>query len=215
MTDSSPALALLEFDSIAAGIFAADAMAKKAPIDLLRAGTVQPGKYLVLIAGEVAAVEESLLAGQAVGGLAILDQVFLPHAHIGIVTALRGARDVQRLPRREDQMGLAIGVIETLTVAAVIRAADAGLKGAEVDLVELRLADGLGGKGLAVFTGRVADVEVAVEIGAGVLADPKVVVRQIVVPQIHADLAANLITGSRFRELSGPRLIGSDGGERT
>ncbi|MBI3286863.1 MAG: BMC domain-containing protein, partial [Chloroflexi bacterium] len=51
---AEPALALVEFSSIAVGIQAGDAMAKRAPIATLRAGTVQPGKYLVLIAGEVA-----------------------------------------------------------------------------------------------------------------------------------------------------------------
>ena len=67
-----PALALLEFSSIAAGIEAADAMVKRAPIGVIRAGTVQPGKYLVLIGGEVADVEESLAAGREVGGAAAL-----------------------------------------------------------------------------------------------------------------------------------------------
>ena len=44
-----PALGLLEFDSIAAGIAAGDAMAKRAPIEVIRAGTVHPGRYLVLV----------------------------------------------------------------------------------------------------------------------------------------------------------------------
>ncbi len=49
-----PALALLEFGSIAVGMQAADAMVKRAPIDTLRSGTVHNGKYLVLIGGQVA-----------------------------------------------------------------------------------------------------------------------------------------------------------------
>ena len=49
-----PALALIEFNSIAVGIQAGDAMVKKAPIASIKAGTVQPGKYLVLITGQVA-----------------------------------------------------------------------------------------------------------------------------------------------------------------
>ena len=51
------ALALVEFGSIAAGMHAGDAMAKKAPIARLVAGTVHPGKYLVLISGAVADVD--------------------------------------------------------------------------------------------------------------------------------------------------------------
>ena len=35
-----PALALLEFSSIAAGVFAGDAMVKRAQLDVIHAGTV-------------------------------------------------------------------------------------------------------------------------------------------------------------------------------
>ncbi|MCJ7708676.1 MAG: BMC domain-containing protein, partial [Anaerolineales bacterium] len=142
-----PALALVEFSSIAAGIQAADAMAKRAPIDTLKAGTVHNGKYLVLIGGQVADVEESLAAGRQVGGSSVLDFVLLPRVHHEVVETIGGARK----PNPTD----ALGVIETTTVAAAIHAADAGVKGAQVHLVEVRLADGLGGKGIVLFSGLV------------------------------------------------------------
>ena len=44
-------------------------MAKRAPIDVIRAGTVHPGKYLILVGGAVADVEEALEAGREVGAL--------------------------------------------------------------------------------------------------------------------------------------------------
>ena len=40
---NEPALALIEFDSIAAGIVAGDAMVKTAPVAHIVAGTVHPG----------------------------------------------------------------------------------------------------------------------------------------------------------------------------
>ena len=55
-----PAIGLLELDSIAVGIRAGDAMVKQAPLDYCYAGTVQPGKYLVLVAGDTASVEEAI-----------------------------------------------------------------------------------------------------------------------------------------------------------
>jgi len=186
-----PALALLEFRSIAAGIQAADAMVKRAPIDLIKAGTVQPGKYLVLIGGEVADVEESLAAGREVGAPAAVDFVFLPQVHPEVVEAIGGGR----VPEVKD----ALGVIETTTVAAAIHAADAGIKGAEVRLVEVRLADGLGGKGIVLFAGLVADVEAAVEIGVGVLQRPELLVRQVVIPQLHPEMWENVADATRFR----------------
>src|SRR4030067_10159 len=61
---------------------------------------------------------------------------------------------------------------ETTSVASTIMAADAGVKGAEVHLVEIRLGDGLGGKGIVLYSGLVADVEAAVEIGAAAPPQP-------------------------------------------
>jgi microcompartment protein CcmL/EutN len=186
-----PALALLEFSSIAVGILAADAMIKRAPIDVIKSGTVQPGKYLVLVGGEVADVEESLAAGREVGAVTTVDFVFLPQVHPEVVEAIGGGR----VPEIAD----ALGVIETTTVAAAIHAADAGIKGAEVRLVEVRLADGLGGKGIVLFSGLVADVEAAVGIGVGVLEHPELLVRQVVIPQVHPEMWENVADATRFR----------------
>jgi microcompartment protein CcmL/EutN len=186
-----PALALVEFSSIAAGIQAADAMVKRAPIDVIKTGTVQPGKYLVLIGGMVADVEESVAAGRDVGASAVVDYILLPQVHPEVVEAIGGGR----VPK----VTYSLGVIETTTVAASIHAADAGIKGAEVRLVEVRLADGLGGKGIVLYSGLVADVEAAVEIGVSVLERPELLVRQVVIPQLHAEMWDNVAEATRFR----------------
>ncbi len=190
-----PALALIEFSSIAVGIQAGDAMVKKAPIAAIKAGTVQPGKYLVLITGGVAEVEESLQAGVAWGGETVIDTVFLPQVHPAVVHAVGGGRI--------EGNGPALGVIETSDVAATIRAADAGVKGAEVALREIRLADGLGGKAFCLFQGEVQDVEAAVEIGVGSLPNPAILVSQVVIPQLHREMGENLLTTSYFGERAG------------
>ncbi len=182
-----PALALLEFSSIVAGIVAGDAMVKHAPIASLQTGTVQPGHYLVLVTGDVAAVEEAVQAGQAAGQADLRDLVFLPNVHPAVVHGLSGGR---QLPAAD-----ALGIIETQTAAAVIRAADAGMKNTAVDLVQLRLADGLGGKGVAFFTGLVADVEAAVAVAAA--AAQAQLLRQAVISQLHPDMRPN-VHASRF-----------------
>ena len=183
-----PALALLEFDSIALGIEAGDSMVKRAPVSRIVAGTVQPGHYLVMVAGDVASVEEAVTAGRAIGQSALADFMFLPHVHPDVVTALAGERSTA--------VNDALGVVETHTVASSILAADAGLKGAEVRLVQLRLADGLGGKGLALFTGVIADVEAAVAIGAAVSAPQ--LIRQAIIPQLHGEMWENVQGDGRF-----------------
>ena len=51
---SGPALGLVEVGSIARGMVVMDAMVKRAPADVVDNWTASPGKYLVLVAGEVA-----------------------------------------------------------------------------------------------------------------------------------------------------------------
>lgn len=189
---TAPALALLEFHSIAAGIEAGDAMVKRAPVERILAGTIQPGYYLVLVTGEVADVSEAVDAGVLTGGEALRDRLLLPNVHPGVVAALGGARESGGETAAAD----ALGIVETETVAAGILAADAGLKGAEVRLNQLRLGDGLGGKGLALFTGLVSDVETAVAIGGDTVAAH--VVRRAVIARLHGEMWENVNGSGRF-----------------
>lgn len=191
-----PALALLELDSIAVGIVAGDAMAKRSPIDVLYAGTIHPGRYLVLVAGAVADVEEAMDAGAEVAAGCIVDRMLLPDVHDDVVAAMRGARRVAD--------GEALGVIETRTVASLVTAADAGVKGARVRLLEMRLADGLGGKAYLLFGGPLAEVEAAVELG-GARAGAAGAAITRVVAQLHPEMRNNLEAAPRFRD----RLAGT------
>jgi microcompartment protein CcmL/EutN len=187
---SLPAIVLLEFGSIAVGIEAGDAMAKRAPLASLHAGTVQPGKYLVLAGGEVADVQEAQAAGLEVGRRALLDQIFLPDVHDDVIDAIGGDR------RRAD--GGALGVIETRSVAAIIGAADAAVKGALVTLLDIRLADGLGGKGYLLLGGEVSDVEAGVELGVSRLTSQEELIGSVVIPQMHEEMYENLHGQQRF-----------------
>ena len=185
-----PAIGLLELSSIAVGILAGDAMVKRSPVEVIYAGTVHPGKYLVLVGGEVAHVEEALPAGREIGAAVLLDEIFLPDAHLDVAEALRG----RRLPSG----GEALGVVETRTVAAILGAADRGVKGADVALAEVRVADDLGGKAYCLFDGTVAEVEAAVEAAVAGLARPEVLVSQVVIPRLHEEMAENLDSSAEF-----------------
>lgn len=121
-------------------------------------------------------------------GVYLRDQLLLPNVHPGVVAALRGARATGTAE--------ALGIIETTTVAAAIRAADAGLKGAEVALNQLRLGDGLGGKGLTLFVGLVSDVEAAVAIGSEAVGVQ--LLRRAVIARLHGEMWANVDGSGRF-----------------
>ncbi|MBT8203541.1 MAG: BMC domain-containing protein [Acidimicrobiia bacterium] len=186
-----PAIAILEFASIAVGIEAGDAMVKRAPLGLIQSGTVQPGKYLILVAGDVASVDEALAAGQEIGGDAIVDRVFLPDVHPDVVTAMQGDRSFGE--------GEALGVIETATVAAVIEAADAAVKGATVTAAQIEMADGLGGKGYVLFGGVLSEVQAAVDAGVGALT-PAQLVASVVISQLHDEMRDDVVASPFFWE---------------
>ena len=195
---SDPAIALLEFDSISAGIVAGDAMVKSSPLGGIYAGTVHPGKYLVLLSGDTASVEEALGTGTELGSGHITDWVFLPDIHPDVTKAIVGRKKRARL--RDE----ALGIVETSTVASVIDAADAGVKAADVAVSAVRLADGLGGKGYVLFAGPVAEAEAAVEAAVARCEPHGTLVRSDVIAQLHGEMAENLESDLRFlRQVKG------------
>jgi len=193
-----PAIGLLEHDSIAAGIVAGDAMVKAAPVSSLHAGTVHPGRYLVLVGGSTASVEVALEAGD---GDRVVDRLFLPGVHPAVIAAITTAEAAAAF---DDE---ALGIVETTTSAAAIVAGDAGVKAADVALPALRLADDLGGKAYCLFTGVVADVEIAVDAATAATEPGGRLVAGRVIAQLHDEMRANLGAELRFN-----LLLRDDGG---
>lgn len=185
-----PAIALVEFGSIAAGMFAADKMVKRAPVELLHAGTVQPGKYLVLVGGGTAEVEESHRAGLQAASSDVVDDVFLPDVHPQVVQSLDGERTFNGIA--------SFVVLETSTVAAILRATDAAVKCAQVELAEMRVGNGLHGRGLAILTGELTDVEAAAEIAQRVLSGRNVTLCHSIVSNVHEQFASHVTKTTRF-----------------
>ena len=180
---TGPALGLVEVGSIARGVVVLDAMVKRSPVTVVDSWTASPGKYLVLVTGEVAEVDEAMEAGLAAAAEHLLDQVFLPQPDATILPAVCGARD-----RPTDD---SVAVVETAMAAAAIRAADAAVKAAEVRLVELRLATGLGGKAYFVLAGDLFFVEAAVEAATDAAGRERLVNVELIANP-HPDAAGRL-----------------------
>lgn len=160
-------LGIVEFDGIVPGIRGSNAMVKAAAVAVLQSCPIDPGKYLAVITGDLASVEASREAGiAAVGVEGVVDSILLPNLHEQVLPALR---DQVATPARD-----ALGVIETHSVAGVVVAADAACKASPVQLMNLRLARHIGGKGYTLFVGDVADVEASVSAGAEA-AGPKLI----------------------------------------
>ncbi len=181
-----PSVACVELTSIARGFRMCDEMVKKADVRVLESVTICPGKYLVVIAGEVEQVEQSFEKGVEVGGPAVVDQLFLPNAHPQLIPAIEAISQVSEVD--------AVGVVETFAAASGVLAADAACKRADIHLLELRLARGIGGKAFFTLTGPQADVEASVAAAEEVLgSETGLLLRTEVIPRPHEKMVRWLL----------------------
>lgn len=169
-----PALGLVETASIARGIYVCDALTKRAPVRLLWTEALTPGKYVILFDGDEASVEEAFRTARETAKESLVGELFLPQPHAQLWDALHTVGTSPTLD--------SVGVVETLTIAATLTAADAAVKAADVTLFQLHLAKGIGGKGWFALTGSLESVQAAVEaatrsLGAGLLAGVEVIAR--------------------------------------
>ena len=169
------ALGIVEWNSIALGIFAADAMLKVSEVELVYANTICPGKYICIVRGEVAAVRSAVEAGKEASPVSVVDDTVIPNLHPDIFPAINCLTSVDSVE--------AVGTIETFSAASAVIAADRAAKTAEVTLLTVRLSTGLGGKSFVIVTGEVAAVENAVGAGARSAEDKGLLVYKSVVPQ--------------------------------
>lgn len=179
------AIGILESNSIAKGIEAADAVLKAADTALLYAKPVCPGKYTILFYGDVAAVSASLDAGAAVIDAHLVDSVVIPRIHPQVIQAIS-------LSTAPDGVN-AVGVMEFFSVTAAVYAADAAAKAADVTLLDVRLGVGIGGKSFAVLTGEVAGVEEAVRCGMAAGEEKGLVVTSTVIPSPRKEIFDTLL----------------------
>ena len=168
------AVGMIELNSIAKGVEAADAMLKTADVELVIAQPICAGKYMVMVSGDVGAIEDATDAGKDAAGEFLVDSFVIPNVHRSVFPALTATTRIHSID--------ALGVIETFSVAACIMAADAAVKDADVDIIEIRCATGLGGKSFLYLTGDVSSVNSAVEAGIDALQGSGLVLSHVVIP---------------------------------
>ncbi|MFA6808103.1 MAG: BMC domain-containing protein [Eubacteriales bacterium] len=178
-------IGFLELNSIAKGVEAADAMLKASAVDLVFAKPGCPGKYNILIAGDVAAVKFSVEVGADIGGQFVVDKLLIPRIHPQVIKAI----NLSMMP----EVVNAVGVIEFFSVTASILGADAAVKAADVTLIDVRLGTGIGGKSFVILTGDTAAVEEAVSCGAKAGAENGMLINKVVIPNPREEIFASLL----------------------
>ena len=178
-------IGLIELTSIAAGFQTADAMLKAAAVDLLLSRSICSGKYMVMVRGDVSAVQAAVSAGVQAARFSVIDSFVIPNLHEAVFPAIAGSSKVEALE--------ALGIVESFSVASLIEGADAAVKAANVQLIEIRLAMALGGKAFVTLTGNVAAVESAVEAGAQIVGQKGMLVNKVVIPSPRPELLNEMI----------------------
>jgi microcompartment protein CcmL/EutN len=181
----SNSIGLIEFSSIAAGIQACDAMLKAANVAVVLSRSICSGKYMVMVRGDVAAVQAAVSSGKRAGHFSVIDSFVIPNLHEAVFPAIAGSNKLEALD--------ALGILESFSVASLIEGADAAVKAANVKLLEIRLAMALGGKAFVTLTGSVADVESAIEAGARVVGERGLLVNKVVIAHPRPELLREVI----------------------
>lgn len=179
------AIGMVEFTSIARGIYVADQMVKISEVEIVTSVSTCPGKYITIVTGDVAAVQSSVALGEQLAEEFFVDSIVVPNVTESVFPAITGAT----MPEKLD----AVGIMESFSLATMIIAADEILKSAELEPIELRLGNGLGGKSYFTFTGEVAAVQTGIDTGMAIAKEKGLLVNAEVIPSPSDRLIESLL----------------------
>jgi microcompartment protein CcmL/EutN len=168
------AIGMLEVSSIARGFYMADQMVKTSVVEIVTASSVCPGKYITIVHGDVASVEDSVRVGERFAAEYLVDSMIVPNVGPQVFPSIVGATTPDPIE--------ALGIVESFSMANMVICADAVLKAAELRPIELRLGNGLGGKAYFTFTGDVAAVETGVKAALDMSKEEGLLVNAEVIP---------------------------------
>jgi len=151
-------LAVVEFKSIARGIFTTDAMLKAADVNLIMATSLCPGKYLTIVEGETSAVENSLKIADEIGGRHVSSSEVINAISNKVINAING--------KLQSSTDGAIAIIESMQMANLINSADKVVDAVQIEFVDFRLARGCGVNSFYIFSGELSSVKEGAKVAS-------------------------------------------------
>ncbi|WP_051531400.1 BMC domain-containing protein [Clostridiisalibacter paucivorans] len=148
-------LGLIELSSISKGIAILDDIIKKVEVEVLTARSICPGKYMILVQGNTSSTKIAVNTANELGQKSILKSEVINNLNAHVFSVIKGKITPKNIN--------ALGVVETRNVISSILIADMVCDSSDVELIKIRLGNGIGGKGLLAFTGDVSSVKNAVE----------------------------------------------------
>ena len=116
----SKAIGMVEYKTVSAGVVAADAMVKTSEVSIIEAQTVCPGKYIVIISGDLSAVNAAVETAKTLHEKHLINSFVLGNPHESIFPAIYGAAKIEEVS--------ALGIMETYDATTIIVAADEAAK---------------------------------------------------------------------------------------
>lgn len=145
------------------------------------------GKFLLMLGGDIGAVQQAIETGTSQAGEMLVDSLVLANIHPSVLPAISGLNSVDKRQ--------AVGIVETWSVAACISAADRAVKGSNVTLVRVHMAFGIGGKCYMVVAGDVSDVNNAVTVASESAGEKGLLVYRSVIPRPHEAMWRQMVEG--------------------
>ena len=152
------AVGVIELKSVPKGVEATDAALKSAGIEMVSAHPACPGKYEIILTGSISNVQAAVDHVRSKFDGHVIDCSVMGRIDEQVISALFGTQTTAKRG--------SLGLIETFSASTAIKAADIAVKTSRVEIFDLRVSRGMGGKGVVMLTGEIGDVTVAVEAGS-------------------------------------------------
>lgn len=146
-------IGLFEFSSISDGFKMTDLILKSSDVQIHKNELICPGRYVLLIKGNLKSVNNALNTAKAENMKSLLKAEIIPNISDKVFRAINKKVAFENID--------AVGVIETKNYVISLVLADLIIKSASVDVLKIMDRFGISGKGIIIYSGTTSEVNCA------------------------------------------------------
>ncbi|MEN6460950.1 MAG: BMC domain-containing protein [Syntrophomonas sp.] len=173
-------IGIIEYRSVAKGLATVDAMLKASNIELIYSAVLCPGKYVAMVAGDTSSVQEAERLARRGESEFMLSSAVLTDIDPQVFSAITATTKLNDIDT--------VGVLETMDAISAVIAGDRMAKTVNVDLMEIRLARGMGGKAFIFLNGELSNVEEAMRAGINAIAESGTLITWSIIPNASPEI---------------------------
>jgi microcompartment protein CcmL/EutN len=177
-------LGLIEMRSIVKGMKTTDEMLKSADVELIMSSSICPGKYIILVLGNVGSVKSAIETGIRVADSFIIKSHIITNLDEKVITTLKAKNKIEQIK--------SLGAIETKSALVAVKIADIAVKASNVELIEIKYKIGIGGKGVVSLTGEYSAVKSAIDACLNEYSNTNEIIESMVIPSPHKEFINKL-----------------------